>query len=207
MTQWVSWLGKLQDTPAAPNIFVEQVDAFARYMREEQGLSPVTIATRCERLSWFFSSLSPTRDTLRAITVFDIDAFIESKGKGGWKRTSMAALASSLRSFFEFAEARGWCSCGITAVIQSPRIYMRAGIPQGPGWEDVQRLLVSTSGDSPADIRDHAILTLFALYGVRRGEVAALQLDDLDWQEELIHVTRPKQRVRRGCPEFCVNGG
>ncbi len=77
---------------------------------------------------------------------------------------------------------------------------MREGIPQGPGWEDVQRLLGSTSGDSPVDIRDHAILTLLALYGLRRGEVAALQLDDVDWQGELIHVTRPKQRVSQRYP-------
>lgn len=206
VTQWVRWLGKLQDIPTGPSIFSEQVDAFSRYMREERGLSPVTISTRCERLNWFFSSLPRARDTLRSITVFDIDAFIESKGKDGWTRTSMSALASSLRSFFGFAEARGWCSCGITAVIQSPRIYMREGIPQGPGWEDVQRLLVSTSGDSPVDIRDHAILTLLALYGLRRGEVAALQLDDLDWQGELIHVTRPKQRVSQLYPLLPVVG-
>jgi integrase len=122
---------------------------------------------------------------LSAITVADVDAFIESKSKKGWTRASLAALASSLRSFFAFAEARGWCPSGITAVIESPRLYTREGIPEGPGWDDVQRLLVATSGDRPADIRDHAILMLLAVYGLRRGEVAALRLDDLDWEGEL----------------------
>jgi integrase len=35
---------------------------------------------------------------------------------------------------------------------------------------------------------------LLAVYGLRRGEVARLQLDDLDWAGERIVVLRPKQR-------------
>jgi len=37
-------------------------------------------------------------------------------------------------------------------------------------------------------------LMLLAVYGLRRGEVARLQLDDLDWAGERIVVPRPKQR-------------
>ncbi|MBE2243953.1 MAG: tyrosine-type recombinase/integrase [Burkholderiaceae bacterium] len=199
-TEWLRYLDCLQQTEEAPNAFMAQIDAFACYMRDERGLSPVTISTRCERLTWFFAGLCPPRDTLSAITVADVDAFIESKSKKGWTRASLAALASSLRSFFAFAEARGWCPSGITAVIESPRLYTREGIPEGPGWDDVQRLLVATSGDRPADIRDHAILMLLAVYGLRRGEVAALRLDDLDWEGESIHITRPKQRRAQRYP-------
>ena len=73
--QWVGWLGKLPDAPTGPSIFAEQVNAFSKYMREERGLSPVTISTRCERLNWFFSRLPPVRDTLHAITPLDIGRF------------------------------------------------------------------------------------------------------------------------------------
>ena len=199
-TEWLRRVGCLQQVPRAQNAFVAQIDAFAGYMRDERGLSSVTISTRCERLNWFFGGLCPPRDTLGAITVADVDAFIESKGKQGWTRASLAALASSVRSFFSFVEARGWCATGITAVMKSPRLYAREGIPEGPGWDDVQRLLASTSGNRPADIRDHAILMLLAVYGLRRGEVAGLRLDDLDWEGELIHIARPKQRRAQRYP-------
>jgi len=199
-TEWLRRLGRLQEAPAAQNAFAPQIDAFAKHMRDERGLSPVTISTRCERLTWFFGGLRPPRDTLAAITIADVDAFIESKGKQGWTRASLAALAGSLRSFFSFAEARGWCAPGITAVIESPRLYAREGIPEGPSWDDVQRLLVGSSGDRPADIRDHAILMLLAVYGLRRGEVAGLRLDDLDWEGEMIHIARPKQRRAQRYP-------
>jgi site-specific recombinase XerD len=173
--------------------FADQIAAFVRHLNQERGLSPVTISTRCERLAWFFDSLHPPRDSLRAISIADVDAFIEAKGNNGWRRSSLASLASSLRSFFRYAEGQGWCKPGIAAVIESPRLYAQEGLPEGPKWEDVQRLLNSTRGDRPADIRDHAILTLLAVYGFRRGEVAGLQLDDLDWAGERIMVSRLKQ--------------
>ena len=41
---------------------------------------------------------------------------------------------------------------------------------------------------------------LFAIYGMRVGEVRALKLDDLDWEKELIYLTRPKPRRRQSYP-------
>jgi site-specific recombinase XerD len=193
-TEWVRSLGCLVPTPAVERPFTAQIAAFARYLRDERGLSPVTVSTRSERLSWFFDSLHPPRDSLRSISVDDVDAFLEAKGNQGWQRSSLASLASSLRSFFRYAEGQGWCSQGIAAVIESPRLYVREGLPEGPRWEVVQRLLDSTRGDRPADVRAHAILILLAVYGLRRGEVAGLTLDDLDWAGERIRVSRPKQR-------------
>lgn len=193
-TGWLRRLGYLEPPREVENSFGSQIASFAGYLREERGLSPVTISTRCERLKWFFESLHPHQDTLRKVTVADVEAFIERKGSQGWKRSSLSCLAGSLRSFFHYAEGQGWCAPGIAAVIKSPRLYAREGIPEGPSWEEVQRLLESTIGNRPADIRDHAILMLLAVYGLRRGEVARLQLDDLDWAGERIVVPRPKQR-------------
>jgi site-specific recombinase XerD len=193
-TEWVRSLGCLVPSPEVERPFSAEIDAFARHLCDERGLSPITIATRCERLAWFFDSLHPPRDSLHTISVGDVDTFIEAKGNQGWKRSSLASLASSLRSFFRYAEGQGWCSQGIAAVIESPRLYTHEGLPEGPSWEVVQRLLDSTRGDRPADVRAQAILILLAVYGLRRGEVAGLTLDDLDWAGERIRVSRPKQR-------------
>jgi site-specific recombinase XerD len=56
----------------------------------------------------------------------------------------------------------------------------------------VQEILDATAGDQPITIRDHAILMLFAVYGIRSKEVARLQLTDIDWQRETIVFTRSK---------------
>jgi len=193
-TEWVRSLGCLEPPAEVERPFAMQTAAFVQYLQNERGLSPVTISTRLERLVWFFESLHPSRDALRTISIADVDAFIKAKSNQGWKRSSLHSLASSLRSFFRFAEGQGWCSPGTAAVIESPRLYAREGLPEGPSWELVQRLLASTQGDDPASIRAHAILTLLAVYGFRRSEVAGLALDDLDWVGEQIVVSRPKQR-------------
>lgn len=205
-TAWVRSLDCLEPPSEVESPFTAQIASFARYLAEERGLSLITISTRCERLAWFFASLSPHQNSLRTISITDVDAFIEAKGNQGWRRSSLASLASSLRSFFRYAEGQGWCSPGITAVIEAPRLYTREGLPEGPSWEDVQRLLGTTRGDRPADIRDHAILMLLAVYGLRRGEIARLQLDDLDWTGERIVVSRPKQRRIQCYPLVSVVG-
>src|SRR5712691_13177439 len=83
----------------------------------------------------------------------------------------MQAYATVLRSFFRYAEHQGWCAPGLAATIRSPRLFADASLPKGPSWEDVQQLLTTTEGDQPKDIRDQAIILLFAVYGMRVGEV------------------------------------
>jgi site-specific recombinase XerD len=61
-------------------------------------------------------------------------------------------------------------------------------------------LLAKLDTDKPKDIRDRAILMLFAIYGLRAGEVAVLRLDAIDWQHNLLKITRPKQREVQAYP-------
>ncbi|CAG9187535.1 tyrosine-type recombinase/integrase [Cupriavidus pinatubonensis] len=195
---WLQHTGMFAEATVARR-FVGEIDAFTMYLRDERGLSPVTIATRSERLAWFFDSV-PSLNSLAGITIGDVDAFVSKMHDQGWSRASLCQLTSSLRSFLKFAAARGWCSGNLAAAITSPRVYAREGIPQGPAWQDVQRLLDETLDHSPVGIRDHAILLLLALYGLRRGEVAMLHLDDLDWHNEIIWIRRTKQRRTQRYP-------
>ena len=204
--EWVQSLGCVVSGPKVERRFAEQLDAFTRYLREERGLSPVTISTRHDHMAGFFERLAPDRDSIRAITIADVDTFIVDKGHRAWTRASLSTLAGSLRSFFRYAQSQGWCLSGLADVIDPPRMYALEGIPQGPLWEDVQRLLLNAEGDRHADIRDRAILVLLSIYGLRRGEVAALRLDDLDWTSERILVTRPKQRCTQSYPLLAEAG-
>jgi integrase len=47
---------------------------------------------------------------------------------------------------------------------------------------------------------------LFAIYGMRRGEVSQLRLEDLDWEHEVLRVPRPKQRRTQDYPLIPVVG-
>lgn len=91
-------------------------------------------------------------------------------------------------------------SASIADHIDLPRVFRLENLPLSPTWDQVERLLSSATSDRAVDIRDHAILLLLAIYGLRRGEVAALCLDDIDWQREILHVHQSKQRTSQHFP-------
>jgi site-specific recombinase XerD len=192
---WVRSIGALLAEADRPPRFARELSAFAEYMRVERGLSPVTIATREKRMQWFFASLSSRVQSLGAVTVGQIDAFLEGEAHRGWTRSSLHALGSSLRSFFRYAAQQGWCGPSLALGIDLPRLYGLEDVPKAPTIDEVSQLLDATAiGNDPVTIRDHALLSLLIHYGLRRGEVERLTLDDIDWVAETLHVTRPKLR-------------
>jgi integrase len=192
---WLRFLGILEDLPHdAPNVFSGQVNEFIAHLRDERGLSPNTLCGRRWQVESFLKHIASSKSSIASITLGDIDAFLESKGREDWCRVSVASCAAALRSLFQYAERRAWCSPGIAAAIDSPRLFKQEGLPRGPVWTDVQRLIDTTNERAPHAIRDHAILMLLAIYGLRSGEVRGLRLEDLDWTREVITIKRPKQR-------------
>jgi hypothetical protein len=180
--------------------FEELMKDFANYMRNERGLSEVTIRGRCWHAGKFLDEFIGQNRPFAEVSVRDVDAFLNRKGSQGWRRVSVATSARALRSFFQHAEMRGWCEVGVATGIDGPRMFKQEALPVGPLWTDIQRLITSTTGDRPRDIRDQAILMLLAIYGFRSREVAGLRLEQMNWEREILGVLRPKQTAGTGIP-------
>jgi site-specific recombinase XerD len=105
-----------------------------------------------------------------------------------------------LRAWFEYCEKRGWVRYRLAEAILFPRVYRHEGLPMGPTWDSVGRMLVELNGDDPTSLRDHAIILLLSVYGLRSGEVRHLQLDDIDWSRDRIRVQRSKSRRQESLP-------
>jgi site-specific recombinase XerD len=193
-THWLDFLGRLQPPPAPARPFAEYSTAFADFMRGECGLAEATIQYRCREIELFLAEVCGQPRALPQLTITQIDAALLDKIKqAGYARRTIQTLASALRAFFRYAEQRGWCPHGLAYAIKAPRVFRHETLPFSPVWADVQRLLASTQGSSPVALRDRAILLLLAVYGLRSGEVRRLQLADLDWEHELLHLKRVKQ--------------
>ena len=207
-TQWLSFLGRLRTVEAPRRAHTHLVEEFADHMVRERGLSPCTVRTRCWQVRQFLDRFWERHRSFAEVTITDIDAAIARKGdQDGYARTSIQNYVNALRAFFHYAEQRGWCRSGLAAAIMSPHLFADEGLPKGPAWSDVQQLLANTSGDQPKDIRDFAIILLFAVYGMRVGEVRGLKLEDLDWEKELMYLTRPKPRRQQPYPLSYTVGG
>jgi integrase/recombinase XerD len=200
--QWLCFLGRLQTTEPPRRPYAELINGFKDYMVRDRGLSQHTIRIRCWHLVQFLDRFwEQQHQDLNEVTIADIDAAIARKGdQDGYARTSIQNYANTLRAFFRYAEQCGWCRPGLAAAIMSPHLFADEGLPKGPAWTDVQQLLANTEGNQPKNIRDRAIIMLFAVYGMRVGEVRGLKLEDLDWEKELLYLTRPKPRRQQFYP-------
>jgi integrase len=88
----------------------------------------------------------------------------------------------------------------LAAAIMAPRVYTHEGLPLGPSWDDVIGVLTALEGNRPDDIRDRAVFMLLAVYGLRAGEIATLQLEDFDWEREVLSVPHGKRQRPRTYP-------
>jgi len=198
-TAWLRFLGLLKECQPKEQPFTCYITHYVDFMRDQRGLSPVTITNCSSEIAHFLSTISHTEKTLAAVTLHDIDSYLTYQGNHGWARTSLHALASTLRNFFRYAEGQGWAT-NVSVGIGAPRVSREEGLPLGPTWEEVQRLIASFDGSSTIELRNRAIVLLLAVYGLRRGEIVRLRLEDLDWNGEILHVTRPKQRCTQRYP-------
>src|SRR5260370_32373504 len=169
-------------------------------MRNKGGFSEVRTRNRCWHAETFLNWFRELNRSFAEVSIRDVDAFLSLKASQGWSRVSLATNAEALRSFFRHAEVRSWCAVGLASGIDGPRVFKQEGLPVCPSWTDVERLIMDASGDQPRDIRDHAIQLLLAFYALRSGEVAALRLEYLNWEREIIVVARPKQRRAHADP-------
>src|SRR5271165_5379975 len=191
--KWLRFHGCLK-MPCAPQMrFAEHLSDFALYMAEEQGLSPQSVRSHCWKTSKFLAWFGERHRSLVRVNLEDVDDFLALKGANGWNRKSVSVAAQALRAFFRYAETRGWCAAGFAKGIQAPKIYQYEDLPEGPTDKEVRQLLRSVKGSSQAALRTRAILMLFAVYGLRSGEVSRLLLSDFDWRQEVFVVNHSKK--------------
>jgi len=185
--------------PRLPQPFSEYLEDFVDAMSSERGLSESTIRGRRYRAADFLRWYAKRHRGLGGIRLVDVDAYTSRKPLEDRNPVTRHSESSSLKAFVRHAESRGWCHEGTASAIQTPQLRRELFEPQGPVWKDVRRLLDTTKGKGPNDLRARPLLLLFAMYGLRRSEAANLLLQNIDWVANRFTVRRAK---REGCQVF-----
>ena len=188
--------------PAAspePSLYEAKLDEFIVSQQENRWQSVATCRSARWQITRFLDYLYNRGVDLGDVIPSDLDAFYEHMSQR-WGRNSLRTSAKILRSWFRYCETKGWVQSRLSEAILLPRIYRHAGIPLGPTWNTVGRILAETNGNDPASIRDHAIILLLSIYGLRSGEVRRLCLDDIDWHHDRIRFVRSKSRREESAP-------
>ena len=174
--------------------FASTLDEFGSWMRDERGLTPCTVDQWRRQVASFLRWCGDTDRNLAMLQPMDVDAYFVTDRAQRWSRISAGHIAMMLRVFLRHAASTSACSATLADSIQGRRQYALESLPYALSWDDVRRVIAGADANTEPDIRDRAILLLLSVYGLRRGEVAALRLDQIDRVGGRLHLWRLKRR-------------
>jgi len=166
----------------------EILNRYRQFLTTERGLLPVTALRYVDCLRPFLNRrLSADGLELGSLTPADVTSFVVTWCpclNGGVAKLTVTAL----RSFLGFLHLDGVTERSLVHAVPTVARRRLAGLPKGLEPDQVRRLLAACDACTSVGNRDLAILTLLLRLGLRRGEVAGLGLDDIDWRAGTISV-------------------
>ncbi len=206
VTPLLGYLRGLGAAPAAearvPSGPVDKLLAeFAGYLVHERGLSARSVTSYHRHARPFLAGLTPPLDTaLAELSAAEVTAFMVDH-RGRWGTGTAKATVTALRSLLRFLHATGRAPHPLAAAVPSVAGWRLAPLPADVNPDHVAALLASCDRRSAGGRRDYAILMLLSRLGLRAGEVAAIEMGDVDWQAgELLVRGKGSRRERLPLP-------
>lgn len=132
------------------------------------------------------------------ITHEDIARFLSSpqartgRHGGPKKATSMNALRTSIRVFFQYLHEAGYISLNPSRLVK--RAICATPPPRAFSEKEVSRLMATIAdGTSAEDRRDQVLFQLMLNTGIRLGSAVALNVEDVDLENGTIHLSTTKR--------------
>jgi integrase/recombinase XerD len=174
------------------------LERYRRYLTVERGLAAGTARGYVDIVRPFIESRVNAAGALELheLSAADVLGFVLAES-GRRSRKSAKLLVTGLRSLLGFLQVEGLTARPLAGSVPSVAGWRLAGLPRGLDGEQVSRLLDSCVRSTVAGRRDFAILVMLARLGMRSGEVARLELDDLDWRSGQVVVRGKGNRVER----------
>ena len=164
----------------------ESVDRFLSYLTVERGVSLNTIAAYkndlVQLLDFVESETSATG--WERVDAPSLTGYALHLHERGYSDSTRARKLASAKSFFSFQLEEGAITRDPTENLSSPR--MGRSLPDTLTVEEVDTLLSAPNGESPADLRDRAMLELLYATGMRVGELVSLDLGDVDLEQSFV---------------------
>lgn len=154
---------------------------YAHYLTRERGLASGTVRGYRQAAELFLSrwvaldgDLDLSQVTAEAVTRFVVE---ESRRRS---RGATQVLVTATRSLLRFLFLEGQIVQPLAQAV--PAVSVSKGfLPRGLDDATLAALLASCDTSTVVGRRDLAVLTLLSRLGLRAGEVARLELDDIDW--------------------------
>jgi site-specific recombinase XerD len=151
---------------------------------EHGGLADATRRAYGSDLRAFAEWLDKRGTGLDEVDVRVLSDWVSDLGSGR-ERLSAASIArrlAAVRSCLRFT----FGAAAVPDAALAPRRPRR--LPDAPKTAEIEQLLEEVDGDSPLALRNRALLELLYSAGLRSAEATALDLADVDFDREALHV-------------------
>lgn len=180
---------------AAATTVATELAEFHSHLAEACGLSESTCTARLRHIRDFLTDLfgtSPIR--ISTLTPTDVAHFV-MRYTQGWTPASIKTVCNSLRSYFRFKASRGSLTKSLTPALPKVALWRLANLPEVLSVTELKQLFNAFDRQTATGKRDYAIARCLLDLGLRRAEVAHLQLDDVDWQAGTLRIHSKGKRI------------
>lgn len=186
-------LRKLGATPPAKAGRLSQLEqllgAYERFLLDERNLAPHTVAHRRLVASRFLSEkFGDGPQNLSKLRAPDITMYVQEHAHEHGPFYARH-LVVGMRVFLRYVHYKGLTDTDLSVAVPTVARWSLSTLPKHLSAAQVRQVLGHCGRSTPLGRRNYAILLLLARLGLRAGEVARLNLEDIDWENGLITVS------------------
>jgi len=154
--------------------------SFERFLLVERGLTVGSVSGYVRHARRFLDGL-PTDVGLSKLRPAMVTAAVLGVASSGVSVSAAQMFVSGLRSFLGFCFMEGLVGADLSGAALRVRGRRQSLLPKAMHRSDATLLLGSCDRRTGVGRRDYAMILLMLRLGLRRCEVVALELDDIDW--------------------------
>lgn len=160
------------------------VRRFHTWMQQQRGLQDTTVRSYERMIGEVLQTLG---DVPGDYTAASIRKFVIQRTEGR-SRAHGKCVLTAMRHFLRFLIADGSCRPGLDGAVPTIAMWRLSALPRYLPATDVDRILAACHRSTPVGLRDRAVLLLLARLGLRAGDIRALAMGDVDWQQASVRV-------------------
>ena len=175
------------------------VQRFDDYLQRVRGLAQSTRHGYAHYIRRFLKdSFGENAPNWSALTASGVCQFVQTEVEH--TQSGKGHVVSSIRTFLRFLVSQGLAPAALIRAVPRVRRWYDATLPRPLSAEELENVLAACQSPWGGTRRERAFVLLLARLGLRGGEVRQLRLEDIDWNEGLIHVRRAKTYRERTLP-------
>lgn len=177
-------------TPVRPGHRTALLDAYLDWLSRHRGFRETTLTRYDRTLRALLPLLGEDPATYRAASIRKVTLLRAQSCSGG----SLAHQSCVLRSYLRFLASQGLCHPELAEAIPSCRRRTAAPLPRYVEPNAIEALIASCDTATATGLRDRVVLLLLARLALRPSDIAALQLNDIDWERAAVTVSGKSRR-------------